>query len=340
MKFKKFLINILGKRKTPYYVGGFPEIDNLGDVALYESMNILIEDELNIYPGGKRYRAFSPIFKNNIGVLSGGTIINRHTLFAAKEGISIFKKFYVLGTGVTQKKFWTGRDGFVDRSDEWSKILSQADFVGVRGPDSVEELKVIGVESICFGDPVIQMTKEKKLPYVKNKIGLNIGLSGGHVWGSEVEIKEKFLELATKLKNDGFSIEWFVVCPEDLAITEEVAKASKTDNTIHKIYTDCEDYFSKTSTMEAFIGLKLHAVMMAMCVHVPSIMIEYRPKCLDFMKSVGQEDFNFRSDQIEIDRVIEKLSNIISSRDKASDVVKEQMLKIKRKQKEVISDLI
>jgi len=51
--------------------------------------------------------------------------------------------------------------------------------------------------------------------------------------------------------------------------------------------------------VNAFVGIKLHSVILSMCAGVPSIMIEYAPKCRDFMASVDLEDFCLDVDSVD-----------------------------------------
>jgi polysaccharide pyruvyl transferase WcaK-like protein len=41
--------------------------------------------------------------------------------------------------------------------------------------------------------------------------------------------------------------------------------------------------------------MKLHATVLATCALTPSIMLEYRPKCRDYMESIGQGRFTFKT---------------------------------------------
>ena len=52
--------------------------------------------------------------------------------------------------------------------------------------------------------------------------------------------------------------------------------------------------------MRLFVGIKLHAVALAMCANVPALMVEYRPKCLEFMNTMGMGRFVVRSDAITV----------------------------------------
>jgi polysaccharide pyruvyl transferase WcaK-like protein len=61
-----------------------------------------------------------------------------------------------------------------------------------------------------------------------------------------------------------------------------------------------------------FVGFKLHAVVLAYCARVPALMIEYRPKCRDFMESIGADEFVVRADQQTTELLLAKVEQLNS----------------------------
>jgi polysaccharide pyruvyl transferase WcaK-like protein len=51
--------------------------------------------------------------------------------------------------------------------------------------------------------------------------------------------------------------------------------------------------------------MKLHATVLATCALTPSIMLEYRPKCRDYMQSIGQDRFTFKTDSLRAGEIWE-----------------------------------
>jgi polysaccharide pyruvyl transferase WcaK-like protein len=124
-------------------------------------------------------------------------------------------------------------------------------------------------------------------------------------------------------------------------MTEQVARIGKIANpVIHCEYLDPDRYMARVSKMEAFIGLKLHSVILAMCAHVPSIMLEYRPKGLDFMASLGLERFNVRTSDVEPKALLELLSDLVGRGDHWSQTIQQEVAKYKRLQETRARQLI
>ncbi len=298
------------------YLGGYPAIDNLGDVALFQSYQKQFSDKNLIHYQGSKllFKLFKRIGNGTPAIAAGGTLINRLSFEAIDQGSQIFNPFYVMGTGVAQKDFWQNVEGWQDRIDDWCRVLERAEYIGVRGPLSQKSLIDNGLRNVkVVGDPVMIFAydQEDKLQNHQKTIGINIGVSLTHVWGSEEEIYKKYVDIVRKLKSDSWRISWYVVCPEDLPITLQIAKETNTEDTIHQIFRDVKHYMKTVNNESVFIGMKLHAVVLAITQQVPSIMIEYRPKCRDFMQSISQENRCFRSDAIDPEMIIEVCQNLL-----------------------------
>jgi polysaccharide pyruvyl transferase WcaK-like protein len=138
-----------------------------------------------------------------------------------------------------------------------------------------------------------------------NSIGLNIGTSDNRIWGDEKELTLEFIKLASFAKKANWTVKWFVVWPKDLEITKTAARISNTSNDIYEIYDDYKKYIQLVKPLNTFVGMKLHATILATCAFVPSIMLEYRPKCRDYMKSIGQESSTIRTDEFRAENVWE-----------------------------------
>jgi polysaccharide pyruvyl transferase WcaK-like protein len=127
-------------------------------------------------------------------------------------------------------------------------------------------------------------------------------------------------------------VKWFVVWPGDLDITLYAAKTSGTSSEILPIYDDPQLYLHEVRSVSTFVGMKLHAVALATCAYVPSVMLEYRPKCRDYMTSIGCEDATIRTDSFCADRVWETVSSWDSRRCEASRALFDSISPIRKKQ--------
>jgi polysaccharide pyruvyl transferase WcaK-like protein len=151
-------------------------------------------------------------------------------------------------------------------------------------------------------------------PTDDNVIGLNVGQSGGNVWGNEEYICQQFVKLAQIAAKAGYHLRWFVVWPKDLSVTQQVVRNSAVHSDICEVYQDYEKYLDMVSRTKIFVGMKLHAVALATCAYVPSIMLEYNPKCRDYMDSIGQGQNTLRTDRFTAHQVWELVNHLLAKR--------------------------
>lgn len=333
------------KSKTLIYAGGYPDSTNLGDVALFRAYEFLFKDYNFIhYNEGIFNYLLSKIFRLKFrAILGGGTLINDMSLKEAQESFRLFPELYVFGTGVAQPSFFGNFSEWKDTMHLWKPILDNSPYVGIRGPLSLSLLKKHQIKAEIFGDPVLALSNPENIGnqiYKPKTIGINIGGSAGRMWGGEISMSQKFTELVCEIKANGFEVHWFVVWSSDLEITEIVAKNTGTSGNIHTIYEDHNEYFNKVRQMSVFAGVKLHSVIMAHCEYVPSIMIEYRPKCSDYMQSVGEGENNVRVDQLDTQELTKKIVSLDQNRKSHSEILFKRISEFRENQIKIVNSYI
>ena len=342
-KSKKYWTQVL-KTRSPRasYIGGWLEHNNLGDEALFDAAcKMFSQVSLVNYPtvGGRILKFPNEILKPcEFGVLAGGTLINSGIsyLTSFKEAVSFFEDVIVFGTGVRAPYFWEEYYSaeYANNLLFWKKIADQIKYFGVRGPISAEILNSYGFNNVeVIGDPVIILALDE-IPVSLNKtIGINIGDQGDEIWGKDpYGVAKKYIDIAILLKSKGWEVHWYIVSPRDEKITKHCAEKSGTMANVEYHYTDYNFYLESVAKMAVFIGMKLHAVILAMCAYIPSIMIEYRPKCLDYMQSVEQHEYNIRCDKINIDRVLDFINFFEENHQKYRALLYSKMNYLKLKQ--------
>ncbi len=336
------------------YMGGWLGFDNLGDEAIFSAAQILFpqcgmipysgRDGFEIALATKLFKVFQ------YSIMGGGTLINRlpATLQRAKKSLPLAKHSIIFGSGVANPAFWTGREDWQDARKQWVPVLEKCDYVGVRGPISVELLNEVGFTNVeVIGDPVLALAGEA-LPNENDihekTIGLNIGVALGssgdsQMWGDADDVFQQYVKLAKTANQAGWKVHWLVVWKNDLEITLAAAKQSGTEEYIHQEYYDYKKYLDLVRKISVFVGMKLHSVALAMCGYVPSVMLEYRPKCRDFMMSVDQQHNNIRTDQFKADHVWEIVKGFDANRPQASRLLYDAIRPVAIRQKQKALDV-
>jgi len=323
------------------YIGGFFGHDNLGDEALYDAAESLFNKcSLLKYPRKPWLTSIAKVLPRiHCAILGGGTLINRIESWRrlAERCFDIFPSSFVFGTGVAHPSFWSSRGEWKDTRREWKSILEKCSYVGVRGPLSAQLLADAGLEHVeIVGDPALTFALRgppENSSHIPDSIGLNLGQANGCMWGSEDRVLDEYVKLATFARKAGWRVKWFVVYPPDLSITEKAAELSGTGQEIHKIYCDVNRYLELVGPLSTFVGMKLHATALATCAYVPSVMLEYRPKCRDYMQSIGQDDATIRTDSAKAEEIWEIVSAWNSKRRAASKALYDAIKPLSEAQK-------
>lgn len=296
------------------YIGGVHGTRNLGDEALrLAAEKIFSESCLIDYPRKVKSAPFiSRISPVKHAVLAGGTLINQREIWldVVRAYLSYIPNFFVFGTGVGNPAFWK------DRRNEWAPLLKKFHYIGVRGPLSAQLLNEAGLSNIeVIGDPALVFAEQNLQKSNKQNtiLGLNIGWDRVNQWGSKEEIEFQMIRLARQAQRAGWKVKWFVVCPIDLDITRNIARLSSTSQDILEIYSDPYEFIRNVKTCSVFAGTRLHSVILAVCGYIPSIMLEYRPKCRDFMMSIEQQNLVVRSDSFIGENVWDIIIDIFSN---------------------------
>lgn len=249
-------------------------------------------------------------------MLGGGTLIGKGST-GGNPALDEFERAaergqfrIVFGTGVSAVDFERVDARLAGMLSRWQQSLRAADYVGVRGPDSVAALKRWGVNAQCIGDLACFFAQRSGYwEPASQSVGVNFGRSDRD-FPELAEALQAFLRIRVR---QGWRPEFFVVWPEDLEPTRRLAASAGIDHpVVHAVFRDTHDYLRRVRRMRAFVGLKLHAVILAFCAGVPSIMLEYNPKCVDFMRSIGLEEFDVRVADATASQLEERFEALVS----------------------------
>lgn len=311
-------------RKAGYI--GWVGHNNLGDEAMYYAFKELLfrRLDINLFAYGNMNKRF------DIAFLGGGTLINRSVgyLHLFQEAQASCSQSYVFGTGVCSDEFWRTRPRWIDRMAEWRDCLHRANFLGVRGPLSKQRLTEHGIKNVeVIGDLALSLAQPTVKPKkFRKNIGINIGISYGNVWGNERSILAFIIRAGSELIKRGWKITFVPMWPPDVGYIEIAAKmiSSSKVNIFHD-FLSIPKTLDVLENMDVFVGEKLHSVTLSMCVYTPSIMLEYRPKCQDFMASMGLETFNMPTNMLSLKRLLHLVEELYDNIPRYQNVLKERI---------------
>ena len=260
-------------------------------------------------------------------MLGGGTLIGHssyrrplHYLTSTYEHLPVF----MLGTGVEDPEFVESHGGDIrDELEQWAKILRRADSVAVRGPRSQEILAGLGLKAQVLSDPALLPTEGRYVPEFRERLlGVNLGIARA-MWGHDPEkVLETTVALCRRMRDDGWRIRFVPVWPRDLPYISEAARRVGSDVEVVTEFMDWDRLTAAIRECHVFVGQKLHSVVFSSGLFVPSLMLEYHPKCADFQLSIHREDFVVRTDRLSLDELVDKVEDLASRRESHSEALR------------------
>lgn len=336
------LVGYLAKGHHTIHYTGWVGYRNLGDEILLEAAVEAFAPAEIVWVREFHNAAIQRLVArktHELAMLGGGTQIGeRSPISRFKRAIAASKSAFVFGAGVTPST-----EGPIPAwLEQWGDVLRPLPYVGVRGPESAATLARVGVNAQAMGDPVCWFVKP--LEYWQPEpglVGVNVGHSHGHMYGQESVIQAQLTDLVRELLAQGKRLEFFCVWPEDLETTRRIAAAAGVvDPVIHEIYEGAARFQEKVRRMQMFVGIKLHAVALAMCTNVPSLMVEYRPKCREFATTMGVQDFCVRSDTLDVAQMLSLLATLEARGAETSRTLYEHALVIRNRIRELSRSIL
>ena len=296
---------------------------NLGDEAIYEACRRRLSSQrLIALPRDRslaRIEALAPGGAFAGGLLGGGTLVGYDGYLNAVGRLRTrcpTVPQFGLGLGVLDPRFHYGSTApdLDELLPRWVKLLRGFDRVTVRGPRSQEILAAFGLEVPVVGDTALLLADDQPgLPGAEGLLGLNVGISRS-IWGADpVGVLGEVVRFARALTGRGWRIRLVPMWPADLPYVDEAAARIGPGAEVFDRFFHLDQTLDAIRECRVFVGLKLHSVVLASAVHVPSLMLEYQPKCADFQASIGRSDRTFRTDRLNADELVEHVEGMAAN---------------------------
>jgi polysaccharide pyruvyl transferase WcaK-like protein len=272
----------------PYF--GTIGIRNLGDELMLRIAEAAFSEN-TILPVDAR-RHFQALLLRIFGrgsdrlLVGGGTLLLSDPLFRTLSSAGARDmSFTTFGTGAHPIRVAHASRSF----PMWRDLLRRFEFVGVRGPLTAATLEKLGVISTVTGDPALIFSlRDSPPPATSGVVGMNFGTTSGTAWAAhEPALVGALIRTIRELTACGFEVRLFSVWPPDTRILRRVAShASLTDDRVIYEYRDPRRFLEAVAECSLFVGMKLHATILAICAGLPTLAIRYDPKIDDFLASV------------------------------------------------------
>jgi exopolysaccharide biosynthesis predicted pyruvyltransferase EpsI len=293
-----------GEALAPYI--GLVGYRNLGDELLYQAHQKLFPNhKLEPYRQDTVYvekvadSIRHPFCKH--AILGGGTLINDGDIWLSKTEHLLDRgtRMFCLGTGSNMPiDFSKAESPLLKR---WAKALAQFEFVGVRGPYSKKVLDNAGIENVVVtGDTALAMT-EDSVPSVKSQsiVGINYGEIKQPY---EAQYRDEMIKVIQTLIAQGHKVLLLPIWEGDVESNRKLNQLiAHPACQVIEVFDSYKKYADALRKCDFFIGQKLHSTVIALMNRIPSIMLEYKPKCRDFMASLGLEKYTIRTSDFTLE---------------------------------------
>jgi len=285
------------KRKRITYIG-WTEGSNLGDEALYLA-NQKVFGSYELVPDYKRYG----IQHSRITLFGGGTLLPFLSFWVRPN-----KYNYAFGVGVEILNFWS--EFFPKEAIEKTKKFNFR-LLGVRGEISRQALRGWGINSQVVGDPCLLLEPSSYMKKKEDLITLNFS-SINRIWGYNRErILREVTKLCKALQVEGYSLVLVLFCKEDMSSIERVTKIANVE--VFDDWKDIRATINFIASSRVLIGERLHSAIFSASTYTPFVMIAYRPKCFDFVDTVGFRKYTLRTDEMTCEKVMRLFRDLVEN---------------------------
>jgi polysaccharide pyruvyl transferase WcaK-like protein len=267
---------------------------NFGDEAMLSAVQQLLPDATVGYDVADR----------RLLMLGGGTLINRLTyLEALRRHDSPRLERVVFGTGVADPVYWD----LTEPTEGWVDYLDSCSYVGVRGPRSEALLREwgFGGELEILGDPGLSIQPATPTEKEDGLVVISPAWTNGELWGEDdTKVFTAFADLVTEMRRQGREVAYMSCFPgDDRHIMEIMKQSNSLDARYVAAYDDHDGGIEILASAGVVVAERLHAAVVAAACGTPFVAVEYRPKIRDFARSVDQEDYVVRSDEVTSDNL-------------------------------------
>lgn len=188
------------------------------------------------------------------------------------------------------------------------RIFRNAKHIILREKYSLNHLKNIGYEGhniTVTNDVAFYLTKNLAKQSTKNKTLKNIAINF-RAWKYDTASKDnlqKAIMLCNKLIDDGYRLTFLSTCQgvagyvDDSKfakkIVEKLPNEKQSQCTILENKFSLNELIERLSTLDGYIGMRLHGAILSLLAGIPALNIAYEDKTIGIFSTMGIDDFCF-----------------------------------------------
>ncbi|WP_210494636.1 polysaccharide pyruvyl transferase family protein [Patulibacter sp. SYSU D01012] len=237
-------------------------------------------------------------------LLGGGTVLGR-TLWRQHFGLAT--KLYrpsgweMLGAGVEDPDFVGDRTySSWDEIRAWRPLLEPFSSVSVRGPRSRAILQAAGIDARVVGDPALLLSADTPPPPQADRdidVLVNVTCGEDQWGGTDLDWTPAVVDALRHGFRGSGRLVFVSMDPIDDTWNRRVAHALGIAAPVLRPSSP-DAFLALARRSRVVLGTRLHANVLSAAAGTPTVSLEYRPKCRDFMESVGIAHLCHRVDEL------------------------------------------
>jgi polysaccharide pyruvyl transferase CsaB len=210
-------------------------------------------------------------------------------------------------------------------------VLNRVDAISVRDAGALESMRRVGVtKEILLTSDITFLMEGYSKPFQERKNVIGISL---RPWKFDDEFLTEVATFADAMVDRGYEIRFYPMKqPDDERVSQKVMNRMEQECRLIRGAEKPEDILKHMADCRMFVGMRLHGLIFATNLGIPSIAIEYDPKVASFAQeadiyNAGQVDFVTAKKLEEgIDRLEAHLEAVTKKTHQKREVFKEKAL--------------
>lgn len=302
---------------------GWVNRSNLGDEAMFRLQRSLLAGRVMLpIPLDRKTTRLVTVAHPHVRfvLIGGGTLLGRdgwlRKVVSIRERMQV-GEVVVLGAGMEEPSFGIDR-GITSEAGlmHWASLLSEAKFVGVRGPRTQQNLAELGVRSQVVGDPALSIQLPDANPgdsiapdNSRPIVAVNVAsVVDGYAKGSTRHYSGLSAAL-TDLSRNGAVLKLFAMERGDMQLARRVFPGFPPGAFPRRRQT-LDDVLLLIRSAALVISERLHGGILSANVGTPFLLLGYKPKCYDFVESICHSGALLPINEIEA----QELARVAASR--------------------------
>jgi Polysaccharide pyruvyl transferase len=219
-------------------------------------------------------------------------------------------------------------------------LLKDVPLVTVRGPRTARVLADMGFhDAKVIGDPALGACEPSRVAGGR-RAAINLAMWKDRSGPDTARILSAMQSAVRYLLDKGWQVDFVPTARGDSTMGRTIVRefAPRQVNLLNQIASPTKS-IERLRSYDLLIGERLHSLVLSAGSGVPSIGIEYSPKCRDFMESIGMERFCLDAGSLTADALIGAIDQADQQREELNRALNDRCNAFRRMQRDAAAHM-